>query len=94
MTDEERIRRAQHARQLTEDEMYREAWSSLDAKLISEWDKTSPTDTATREQIWHARGAMRWVRARLETFMADGRVAEANIQRKAKERGTGRPAAT
>lgn len=94
MTDEEKIRRAQHARQLTEDEMYREAWSSLEKRLMDEWEQTKPTDTATRESIWHALKAHKAHRKRLEGFMADGEVAKVNIQRKAKERATGRPAAT
>lgn len=94
MTDEERIRRAQHARQLTEDEMYREAWSSLEKRLMDEWEQTKPTETDKRESIWHALKAHKAHRARLESFMADGRVAEANIQRKAKESAAGRRPAT
>lgn len=93
MTDEERIRRAQHARQLTEDELYREAWSALEKNLMDRWLMTKPAETQVREDIWHALQAHKAHRRTLENFMADGRVAEANIQRKAKERATGRPAA-
>ncbi len=90
MTEEERIRRAQHARQLTEDELYREAWATLEKHLMDSWWQTKPAETQKREDIWHALQAHRAHKARLESFMADGRVAEGQIQRKAKERATGR----
>lgn len=94
MSDEDKVRRAGKARQLIEDELYREAWSALEKRLMDEWEATKPTDTATRESIWHALKAHKAHRKRLESFMADGEVAKANIQRKAKERATGRSAST
>lgn len=82
MTEEERIRRADQARQITENETYREAWSSLEKRMLAEWEQTKPTDTDTREALWHALKAHRAVRLRLENFIAEGREAEREIQRK------------
>ncbi len=94
LTDEEKVRRGMHARQITEDELYREAWSALEKNLMDRWLQTKPAETQVREDIWHAIQAHHAHRKRLESFMSDGKVAADNIQRKAKERATGRPAAT
>lgn len=94
MSEEDKVRRGMHARQIIEDEMYREAWSSLEKRLMDEWEATKPADTATRESIWHALKAHKAHRKRLESFMSDGKIAADNIQKRAKDRVTGRPAAT
>lgn len=82
MTEEERIRRADQARQITTNETYREAWSSLEQRMLTEWEQTKPTETDKREAIWHALKAHRAVKLRLEALIKDGNEAARVIQRK------------
>lgn len=84
MTEEELLRRADQARQITENEMYREAWSSLEKRLMDEWAATKPTDTETREAIWHAMKAHKAHKARLEAILATGRDTARRIDQRRK----------
>lgn len=82
MTEEERIRRADQARQITTNETYREAWSSLEKNLRTAWEQTKPMQTEEREELWRSLKSLREVKQRLETFIADGNEAARVIQRK------------
>lgn len=82
MTEEERIRRADQARQITANETYREAWSSLEKNLRTAWEQTKPMQTEEREKLWRSLKTLREVKLKLESFIADGNEAAREIQRK------------
>lgn len=88
MTPDEKVRRAQSAERLLQDEVYREAWSSLDAALITHWAQTSPSDITNRERYFHQLQGLRAVKTKLETWVSEGKAAVAEIER-TKQRATG-----
>lgn len=86
MTPDQKIKRANEAQALLNNETYREAWSSLDSDLIAQWAGTSPTDSVNRERYYHQLTGLRAVRTRLERWIAEGREAARDIER-TKQRG-------
>jgi hypothetical protein len=88
MTLEEKARRGQAAERILKDEVYREAWASLDAALIANWAVTSPADITNRERYFHQLQGLRAVKTKLETWISDGTAAIAEIER-TKQRATG-----
>ena len=89
MTPEEKIRRAHSAERLLQDEVYREAWASLDAALIQHWAQTSPSDITNRERYFHQLQGLRAVKTKLEAWVTEGKAAVAEIER-TKERAAGK----
>jgi len=89
VNEAELLRRAEMARQVTTNEMYREAWASLVSNLQNAWETTKPMQTEEREALWHAMKAVKGVQQRLESLMATGREVERRQnQRKATRVGT------
>ncbi len=82
ITDEELVRRADSARQVTTNEMYREAWSSLESSLMTAWEGTKPMQTEEREEIWRSIRTLRATRQTLENLMATGRQAAKRIDQR------------
>ena len=89
MTPEEKVRRANKAAQLLNDEVYREAWASLDANLMANWAATNQADQQRRETLYFELTGLRAVKVRLERWVAEGREAAAEIER-TKQRATGK----
>lgn len=95
MTPEEKARRGQAAERLLSDEVYREAWASLDAALIAHWAGTNPSDQELRERYYNQLIGLRAVKTRLETWVSDGKAALTEIERtKQRATGTRQPATT
>lgn len=90
-TDEELVRRAEQAQQVTRNEMYREAWASLVSDLQSAWEATKPMQTAEREEIWRSIKTARAIEQKLVNLMATGRQAAARIDQRKKRNGGSRP---
>lgn len=86
MTEDQKIRRANEAQALLTNEVYREAWASLDAALIAEWSRTSPLDAQNRERYFHQLTGLRAVKEKLERWVAEGKAVVAEIER-TKQRG-------
>lgn len=82
MTEEERVKRAEAARQVTDAEIYKETWTALNERLLRAWEATKPTDTEARESMWHARRALKSVQDAFETLMAEGRQAQIAIAKR------------
>ena len=88
MTPDEKINRANSALRLLQDEVYREAWASLDAALIAAWSQTTPGDLTNRERYFHQLQGLRAVKTKLETWVTEGKAAVAEIER-TKQRAAG-----
>ena len=89
MSPEEKVRRANKAAQLLNDEVYREAWASLDANLMANWAATNQADTQRRETLYFELVGLRAVKLRLERWVADGKAAADEIER-TKQRAAGK----
>ena len=89
ISDEELVRRADQARQVTQNEMYREAWSSVVNGLQAQWEATKPMATEEREAIWHAMKAVKASRQLLENLMQTGRQAALRIDQGKKRQDAG-----
>ena len=89
MTPDEKIRRANSAQRLLQDEVYREAWASLDAALIAKWAQTGPLEIELREQCFNRLMGLRSVKKIFETWVSEGKAAVAEIER-TKQRDSGK----
>ena len=84
MTDPEKVRRGLQAQGIIENEVYREAWASLERSKTEAWkNSTSITD---RERLWFELNGLRSVKLELERLMAVGKEADKQIQRNARGR--------
>lgn len=86
ISDEELVKRADQARQVTQNEMYREAWSSLVNGLMQQWRSTKPMQREEREELWRAIRSAEATRQHLENLMQTGRQAAFRINQR-KTRG-------
>lgn len=95
MTPEQKVKRGHDAQTLLSNELFREAWATLDAELIRHWGATDPMQAEIRERYYHQLTGLRAVKAKLERYVADGTVAAQEIER-VKQRVSGKlqPATT
>lgn len=77
--------RGQRARRLLEDDLYQEAFTTVEAKLMSEWAASKPLDREVRETIFHQIGLLKALKAHLESVMRDGDFAAKSIEQKRKK---------
>lgn len=73
--------RGKRAKRILEDELWLDAWATLENALVSGW-KTSPArDAEGREALWMALQMAGRVRASLESHMRTGQMAEMQLER-------------
>ena len=71
--------RAARAQSLIEDELLTEAFAALETRYIEEWRASQFRDTDARERLWQAVNVLRKVKDHLSRIVADGRLAEREI---------------
>lgn len=81
MTDkkEKQIRLGQKAKELLANETFSAAFGSVEAVFVERW-KVS-TDAAERDRCWMAINIAEKVRLALATFMNNGKIAQADLDR-------------
>jgi hypothetical protein len=80
MDDKERqIRLAQRAKEILADDVVVEARRYVREELRDAWEKTKPTDAASRESIYMALKVFDRVWLRVETVLGDGKVIDSTL---------------
>jgi hypothetical protein len=80
------IARAARAQALIEDELLAEAFAALEARYVEEWRATQFRDTDARERLWQAVNVLRKVKDHLSRILADGHLAQREIDALAQRR--------
>lgn len=75
------IARAKRAALLIDDELLKEAFSTLEAAYVEGWKSTKAIDTDTRERVWIALQVLGAVRQHLNTVLNDGVIAQSDLER-------------
>jgi hypothetical protein len=93
MTDELKlnrdISRQARAEALLRDELLLEGFSLLEARYVEEWRITTFRDTDARERLYLAVNVLRKVRDHLAKIVADGKLAQREIDQLAEKRKRG-----
>ena len=85
MNDPERdVNRAARASRLIADELLKEAFETLERDYLEAWRGTGARDTDARERLWQAIQVVGKVRAHLDRVVADGKLAQAELNAVAK----------
>jgi hypothetical protein len=78
--------RAARAQALIEDELLQEAFVALEERYVEEWRLSQFRDTDARERLWQAVNVLRKVKDHLSRILADGRLAQREIDALAQRR--------
>lgn len=73
------ISRQARAQALLDNELLKEAFADLEAKYIAAWRVTGALETVARERIWQAIQVLGKVRDHLGKIVADGKLAQREI---------------
>ena len=82
---QEDVNRANRAKLLLEDPLFKEGFDTLEKQLIDAWLATHPRDAVGRENAFRMVHAHRKVRDLLLICMSNGKVAEAEIRQALKD---------
>lgn len=72
-----RISRARRAAELLENPMFVDAWSAVEAEIISRWKDSPIKDKDGQQELRIMLHALRCVKAHFEQFVHDGQIAKA-----------------
>jgi hypothetical protein len=78
------ISRAARAQALLGNELLAEAFARLDAEYVRAWRVTPARDVMAREKLWQAVNVVGLVRDHLAKMVADGKLAQAELNMRAK----------
>ena len=82
MTPEEEIRRAGRAREILDNEMFKEAVAAIEEAIRNARLNSSAKDVEFREKLYAQELALTSVIRNLQTFMESGQLAEEEIRRR------------
>ena len=86
--DEDKLERAMcraaQAEALMRNELLVEAFAALDAQYVNAWRVTPARDVIAREKLWQAVNVLGLVRQHLAKIVSDGRLAQAELNMRAK----------
>ena len=71
---------------LLQDDLLQEAFARLEERYIEEWRVSQFRDTDARERLWQAVNVLRKVKDHLARMLADGRLAQREIDALAQRR--------
>ncbi len=82
MTPEEEIRRADKAKQILENEMFKEAFSEIETAILIGLRQTAFKDEKLREKLCARYDLLHSLKDQLRTLMESGVLAEEELRRK------------
>ncbi len=86
MTDEEKLKRADQARQVLDNPAFKETAAALDRRLLLLWESTDILETDVREAVWMQRKSLRDFFTNLETTFKEGGQAKLRINNRTIDR--------
>lgn len=90
MTPDERKVRAEKAKRILNDDLFKNAWDALEADTLKAWKASK--DPTERERLWHAQDVLDKLKAQFMAIVRDGELAQRKIDEiaKAPRRSVGR----
>ena len=89
--DEIKLGIAQHkgirAQELLENTLLQETFQYLEQTYLEAWKNTKALDTVSREKLWQAIQILGIVQEQLKRYVADGKIAAADLRRLSEEYG-------
>lgn len=79
---EQRLYDADRAREVLENEAFQRAFADVEQEITDEWKKSPARDAEGREKLWQYLSMLRKVKAQLETTLATGELAKAEVNHK------------
>lgn len=73
--------RGHRAKRILEDDLWLEAWATIETKLMSGWRNSPARDVEGREALWMALQLAEQVRTLLESHMRTGQMAEMQLEK-------------
>jgi hypothetical protein len=80
------LARQARARALMENDLLQEAFGRLEERYLEEWRVSQFRDTDARERLWQAVNILRKVKDHLAKVVADGKLAQREIDQLAQKR--------
>lgn len=80
MTIEQRIYKADRAREVLENEAFIEAFKVIDAEITEQWKKSPARDEAGRHELWLMQSLLNKLQSILQETLTDGKLAKADLQ--------------
>ena len=78
--------RGKRAKRILEDELWIEAWASIETGLLNGWKNSPARDTEGREALWVALQMAEKVRNLFESHMKTGQMAEMQLEKANEQR--------
>jgi hypothetical protein len=82
MTPQEELYKATRAKEVIENEVYIEAFEAIKKELHEQWISSPARDAEGREKLWLMQALLNKLKLALESVMAGGEVAKANLRHK------------
>lgn len=80
MTIEERIYKADRAREVLENEAFAQAFEDLTTEITEQWKKSPARDEEGREKLWLMLSLLNKVEGILKESLTDGKMARADLE--------------
>lgn len=80
MTLEQRIYKADRAREVLENEAFTGAFATIQTEITEQWKKSPARDQEGREKLWLMLSLLNKVEAVLQETLTDGKLAKADLQ--------------
>lgn len=77
------MQRGEQARQLLENPLLCEAFSTIEKEIFKVWQETKTADSHLREEAWMNQRAMNLLKMKLESWINNGKIAGAELEKKA-----------
>lgn len=82
MTLEEQVYNADRAKEVLDNEAFQAAVREIQAEIMQQWETSPARDVEGREKLWLMLGLLKKLTTTLETTMAGGRHAMAELRHK------------
>lgn len=82
MTSEDRIIRGKNADQLLSNPLMDDAFTSIEAEIVNDWKQSGGLSSADREAMFLKLSVLSEVKAKLESFITDGKISQNRLNMK------------
>ena len=82
MTTEDRIIRGKSAEQFLSNPLMDDAFTSIEAEIVADWKQSGGLPTADREAMFLKLSVLSEVKAKLESFINDGKISQNRLNMK------------
>ena len=86
MTPEETVQRAEHARQILDDALVKEALDAIEREIIEQWEACPARDKEGRELLWQYYKHAKKFRGIFQGAIESGKVVQLRAQQSLKDR--------